>query len=161
MVSPYVMLGLNSSAVVDITNIGNSTIYSPVVTISAPSGFTVSGNSTFYYPNETLISGDSFTVPVLFSSSPSTTQGAYSASVSINYYNDTGKVITRTFYAGFLALNKVSLVLQGYSENSSGGTITISGTLLDEGAGSAYYLTLNATLANSTSLLPAQLTSER
>jgi hypothetical protein len=147
MVSPYVMLGLNSSAVVDITNIGNSTIYSPVVTISAPSGFTVSGNSTFYYPNETLISGDSFTVPVLFSSSPSTTQGAYSASVSINYYNDTGKVITRTFYAGFLALNKVSLVLQGYSENSSGGTITISGTLLDEGAGSAYYLTLNATFS--------------
>lgn len=142
LLSTYVTLGINSSADLEVTNIGNSTMYSPAIEVSAPTGFTITGNTTFYYPNEALPTGDSITVPFFISSSPSTTQGAYSATIKIDYYNSTGTEISKTFSAGFLALAKVSLVVQGFSENASGNSVTISGTLLDEGAGSAYYLTL-------------------
>ena len=143
-VSPYVLLGLNSTAVLNITNIGNSTVYSPLIDFSAPSGFTVTGNSTLYFPGVILRSGDSFTVPVTISSSPTTAQGSYTATVVIDYYNSTGTVVTKTNSAGFLAIAPVLLVVQAFSENASGTSISVSGTLLDEGAGSAYYLTLEA-----------------
>ncbi|MGC8562292.1 MAG: hypothetical protein ACP5NO_03735 [Thermoplasmata archaeon] len=146
-VSPYILLGINSTAVLDITNIGNSTVSSPLIEFSAPSGFTVTGNSTLYYPGVTLKSGDSLTVPVTLSSSPTSAQGSYAATVDIDYYNSTGSVATKTYSTGFLAIAPVSLIVQGFSENASGSTITVSGTLLDEGAGSAYYLTLEVTFA--------------
>jgi hypothetical protein len=147
MNSPYVVLGINSSAVLDIANIGNTTLYSPVISISAPAGFTVTGNSTFYYPNVSLLPSESISVPIELSSSPSTAQGAYAVSISIEYYNSTGTVITKSFEVGFLGVAKVALIIQGFSENTSASTVTVSGTLLDEGTGSAYYLTLNATFA--------------
>lgn len=147
MNSPYVVLGINSSAVLDIANIGNTTLYSPVISISAPAGFMVTGNSTFYYPNVSLLPSESISVPIELSSSPSTAQGAYAVSISIEYYNSTGTVITKSFEAGFLGVAKVALIIQGFSENTSASTVTVSGTLLDEGTGSAYYLTLNATFA--------------
>ncbi|MEM0133745.1 MAG: hypothetical protein QXU18_00740 [Thermoplasmatales archaeon] len=142
--SPYIILGINSTAILDISNIGNSTVYSPVIGISVPSAFTVTGNSIFYFPGVTLQPGDNFTVPVTISSPPTTTQGSYAVTVSVDYYNTTGSVISRTYSVGFLALATVSLVVQGFSENASGSTMTVSGTLLDEGAGSAYYLTIEA-----------------
>ena len=143
-VSQYVVLGLNSSAILEVTNIGNSTISSPVISVSAPLGFTIAGNSTFYYPKVTLLSGESMTIPITISGSPSTSQGSYSMTATVDYYNSSGNVISRTFSVGFLAIAKVALVLQAFSENNSGNTITINGTLLNEGAGSAYYLTLVA-----------------
>ena len=146
-VSPYIMLGLNSTAVLDITNIANTSIYSPLVEFSAPSGFTITGNSTLYFPGVALGAGDSFTALITISSSPTTSQGSYTANVGIEYYNSTGSVVTKTYSAGFLAIAPVSLIVQSFSENASGNNITVSGTLLDEGAGSAYYLTLDANFA--------------
>ncbi|MEM0140909.1 MAG: hypothetical protein QXN66_02585 [Thermoplasmatales archaeon] len=142
--SPYVKLGLNSSPVLQVLNIGNSTVYSPVVSIAAPSGFSITGSSIFYYPGLALPSGSSFNVSVMISSPPSISQGAYSSTVNIQYYNSTGALQTKTFTVGFLALAPVSLIVQSLSENASGNNITVSGTLLDEGSGSAYYLTLKA-----------------
>jgi hypothetical protein len=151
-VSQYVVLGLNSSAVLEVSNIGNSTVSSPVISVSAPSGFTIVGNSTFYYPSVKLLSGNAITIPIILSSSPTTSQGSYVITAAIDYYNSSGDVISHTFSAGFLALASVSIVLQAFSENNYGGTITVNGTLLDEGAGSAYYLTLTATFAQQNSV---------
>ena len=152
LVSQYVLLGLNSSATLELTDIGNSTIGSPLISIAAPQGFTIAGNSTFYYPNVSIRPGGGIEVPVTLSSSPATSQGSYSIETTVEYYNSSGNVITKTFSVGFLALAKVVLVIQSFSENSSGNNVTVNGTLLNEGAGSAYYLTLVTTFQQGSAI---------
>jgi trimeric autotransporter adhesin len=148
--STNLMVGGSSAVSLEITNTGGDSLYYPSFSLSAPSSLTVTANSTYTRTGLVLAPGQSFEYRVTISNGPKTAEGAYGATLSVTYYDQYGNSHTLTFPVGLVVIGGIDLVVQDETVSQNATSITISGSLLNEGEASAYYLELvaNATIGS-------------
>jgi hypothetical protein len=149
VVSPYVYLGQSSTVEIKVTDTGATPILSPSFILSVPAGFAVLSNSTYSIPGVSIPAGGSFTYAASIISGPKTPEGAYSAQFTISYFNSLGQLQTITIPAGFVAIGRAVLQIQGMTYSVSDGVLSVGGTLLNEGTSSAFYLQLSASVVQN------------
>jgi hypothetical protein len=101
----------------------------------------------------TIPSGGTFLFDVNVSSGPKTPESAYSGQLAISYLDSLGNLQTTTIPVGFVAVGRIVLAVQSIAFSETGGVLTMSGTLLNEGTSSAYYLQLNATVEQNAGVI--------
>jgi hypothetical protein len=148
--STNLMVGASSAVSLVVTNTGGDSLYSPSFSLSAPSSLTVTANSTYTKAGLVLAPGQSFEYRVTITSGPKTSEGAYAATLSVTYYDQYGNAHTLTFPVGLVVIGGIDLVVQDETVSQNTTSITVSGSLLNEGEASAYYLELvaNATVGS-------------
>ena len=142
-VNDSVVTAQNSKVVFKVENIGGSSVEKPVVTLSVSSPLIVLSNSTVGYSNS-IAPGGYTMYEAIVTSSPSATLGAYSGSLSILYYDQAGNQHTAQFAVGFLLTGTISLTAESETVSQSARTLSVSGSLLNEGTASAYYASVVA-----------------
>jgi len=139
--SSVVMIGTPSTVRYRITNTGNVPIYSPSISLSLPSGLAVSTNSTYTRTGLELLPGQAIVYSANVTSGPKTSEGAYTGTLVASFSDQYGNQYSQTFSPGLVLVGGIVLVVQDLSATpASGDTLTVSGTLLNEGQASAYYL---------------------
>jgi hypothetical protein len=133
----------NSKVDFKIENIGGSTVEKPVVTLSVTSPLIILSNSTVGYSNS-IAPGGSTMYEATVTSSPSATLGAYSGTLSILYYDQSGNEHTAQFAVGFVLTGTIALTAESETVSQSTRTLSVSGSLLNEGTASAYYASVVA-----------------
>ncbi|MDG6934106.1 MAG: hypothetical protein JRN68_05365 [Nitrososphaerota archaeon] len=151
--TPTVPVGQSSTLEIIIRNTGRTAISSPYFTFTVPAGFAVVSNSTFSEQGMTIPSGGTFLFDVNVSSGPKTPESAYSGQLAISYLDSLGNLQTTTIPVGFVAVGRIVLAVQSIAFSETGGVLTMSGTLLNEGTSSAYYLQLNATVEQNAGVI--------
>lgn len=156
-VNDSVVTAQDSRVAFKVQNIGDSSVEKPIVTLSLSSPLIVLSNSTVGYSNS-IAPGESAMYEATVTSSPSATLGAYSGTLSVLYYDQAGNQHTTQFAVGFLLTGTITLMAESETITQSTRTLSVSGSLLNEGTASAYYTSvvacvvpLNATGFTSTS----------
>ncbi|MCL4519204.1 MAG: hypothetical protein M1587_08420 [Thaumarchaeota archaeon] len=75
----------------------------------------------------------------MLASSPSSTPGIYSGSLAVTVSDSQGNQKTQSFSVGFRLSGVIDLVITGEQITQTNQTLTISGTILNEGTTPAYY----------------------
>jgi hypothetical protein len=142
-VNDSVVTAQNSKIVFKVENLGASTVEKPVVTLSVSSPLIVLSNSTFGYSNS-IAPGGYTMYEATVTSSPSATLGAYSGTLSILYYDQSGNQHATQFAVGLILTGTITLTAESETVSQSTRTISVSGSLLNEGTASAYYASVVA-----------------
>lgn len=133
--------GTNSKVEFEISNIGSSAINSPTYSIILPasSPLVIASNSSYAASGSSIAPGNSEIYESYLSSSPSATAGVYSATLQIGYLDQFGTSHTESYSVAILLSGSIELVIQNeaFSQNST--SITVTGSILNEGSTSAYY----------------------
>lgn len=148
--STEVMVGTATKIAFQVRNIGNVPIYSPEFSLSVPSGLAVTTNSTYSRVGLEISPGQTFTYVANVTSGPSTAEGAYIGTLVVSYTDQYGNQYSQTFSPGLVLVGGIDLVIQDLTAAQSGASLTVSGTLLNEGQGSAYYLQVTGSAASGT-----------
>lgn len=157
-VNNSVVTAQNSKVAFKVENIGDSSVEKPVVTLSVSSPLIVLSNSTFGFSNS--IAPGSFTIyEATVTSSPSATLGAYSGTLSILYYDQAGNQHTTQFAVGFLLTGTITLTAESETVTQSARTLSVSGSLLNEGTASAYYASVVACVVQLNTTFRASTTT--
>lgn len=139
--SSEIVVGTPSRVTFLVRNTGNVPIYSPTFSLSVSSGLAVTANSTYTRTGLKMVPGQSITYDANLTSGPKTAEGAYTGTLVISYTDQFGNQYSQTFSPGFILVGSIELVIQDLTATqTSATTLTVSGTLLNEGQGSAYYL---------------------
>jgi hypothetical protein len=139
--SADVAVGIPSRVAFQISNTGNVEIYSPVVTLTVPSGLSVTANSTYARTGLGLAPGQRLVYYANVTSGPKTSEGSYTGTLLVSYTDQYGNQYSQTFSPGLVVVGSIELVVQSLTAaQASATTMTVSGTLLNEGQGSAFYL---------------------
>jgi uncharacterized repeat protein (TIGR01451 family) len=147
--SPQVQVGGTTKVTFAISNAGNVPVYSPTISLTLPSGLAVTANSTYSSPGLVLAPGKSLLYEANVTSGPSTSEATYSGTLTVSYTDTYGNSYSQTFSPGFVLVAAIDLVIQDLSASqASGGTLTVTGTLLNEGLGSAYYLQVSGSASH-------------
>lgn len=147
-----VYVGYTSPLVIGITNKGSAPISSVEASLgmskmntSSSGEVSVTGGNPSYYsvvePGQTI-----WFMPYI-TTGPSTPEGGYGSTLSVSYSNSNGAQETDSYPIGFAVASRVSIITDGVSVSSSGinsSSITVSGSLIDQGSGNAYYATVYA-----------------
>jgi len=129
--------GVLSTVNFDVTNAGTRTISSPTFQLSASSPLVVMGNSPSQ--KSSLGPGQTETFTAVVSASPSATPGVYGGTLSVGFTDQSGSQHTQSFPAGFVLTGTVQLVVQDELISQTSTSLSVSGSLLNEGGVSAYY----------------------
>jgi len=129
-----------------ISNSGTADVYSPTFALSAPSGFAVTTNATFSRSGLVLGPGKGVKYIANVTAGPKTAEGAYIATLTVSYEDQFGNSHSSTFNMGFVAVGGIQMVVQDESVEVNSTSVTVSGTLLNEGLANAYYTTVTGTL---------------
>jgi hypothetical protein len=149
--STQVQVGGTTRVAFTISNAGNVPVYSPTISLTLPSGLAVTANSTYSSPGLMLQPGKSLLYEANVTSGPSTSEATYTGTLVVSYTDTYGNSYSQTFSPGFVLVAGIDLVIQDLSASqASGGTLTVTGTLLNEGLGSAYYLEVSGSSAHGT-----------
>ena len=139
--STQVYVGGTTRVAFTISNTGNVPVYSPTVELTLPSGLAVTANSTYSSPGLVLAPGKSLVYEANVTSGPSTSEATYTGTLTVTYTDSYGNSYSQTFSPGLVLVAGIDLVVQDLSASqASPGSLTVTGTLLNEGLGSAYYL---------------------
>ncbi|MEM0118581.1 MAG: hypothetical protein QXV32_09035 [Conexivisphaerales archaeon] len=138
--TPSITIGQKSLLMIEVNNTGSSTLFSPVFSLNMPSGFAVVQNSTFSNSNIAIPAHSSFIYEAWVVSGPKVAEGAYTGQLILSYLDSKGNTYTSTLPVGFLVTGSVQITTQSVSYSSSANSLTFSGTLLNQGSASAYYL---------------------
>jgi hypothetical protein len=122
-----------------VRNAGNESAYSPILSLAVASPLAVVANSSFSYPSFVIQPGASLLYEAILTASPSSTPGIYSGTLSATYSDKQGDQTTQPFSVGIRLVGEIDLVITGQQISESGGNLSISGTILNEGTTSAYY----------------------
>lgn len=143
-----VVAGTTSRTTYVLKNVGTESIYSPAVSLAVSSPLVVMGNPTAGIQS-VLNPGQSVDFDELVSSSPSSTLGVYSGTITVTYASLSGTQLTQSFPVGFELTGTVELVLQDVSVAQASSSVTVSGSILNEGTASAYYASVSGTINHS------------
>ncbi|MDG6904773.1 MAG: hypothetical protein JRN20_03190 [Nitrososphaerota archaeon] len=139
-VNTNVTAGQQSKVTFKLENTGNSSIYNLAVAISVSSPLVVSMNSSFTF-GEVLSTKGSLIYEATLTASPSSTLGTYSGTITISYTDAGGNEHSQSFTSSFALSGTIILTPESESVSQSTRTLSVSGTLLNEGTASAYYAT--------------------
>ena len=131
--------GQNSVVSFRIENVGSLPVYSPSFTLTTLSPIVIAANSTYSSPGTMISPGTSVLYEALLSSSPSSTPGLYTGSLAVTVSDNQGNQRTLTFSVGFKLAGLVDLVITGEQVTQTNNSLTVSGTILNEGTTPAYY----------------------
>ncbi|ASI13666.1 cell surface protein [Candidatus Mancarchaeum acidiphilum] len=146
-------LGKSTALAFKIENIGGSAVKSVVATLSTEvSGISITGNSTSYFTS--IPAGSNVTYSPTIAVGPSVSEGGYAGTLDISYENQLGQQEQISYPIGFTAVGLTSLVTEtpsvsAISEVGNVPIATVSGSLVDEGSGNAYYVTVYAYLKSN------------
>lgn len=145
--SNSLLTGEESPVSFTITNTGQQSVYSPTFSLSVPSGLAVTANSTYTRTGLKIAPGQSITYHANVTSGPETAEGAYTGTLVVTYTDQFGNQYSQTFSPGFVLVGSIDLVIQGLTATQADATsITVAGTLLNEGQSSAYYLQITGSV---------------
>jgi hypothetical protein len=129
--------GVPSTISFYVTNVGTRTISSPTFQLSASSPLVVISNSPS--SQSSLAPGQTETFTAVVSASPGSTPGVYGGTLSVGFTDSSGSQHTQSFPAGFVLTGVVLLVVQDELISQTSTSLSVSGSLLNEGGVSAYY----------------------
>ncbi|MDG6900655.1 MAG: hypothetical protein JRM80_01640 [Nitrososphaerota archaeon] len=138
-----------------ISNSGTYPVYSPSVALAVPSGLAVTSNSTVSMTGLVLAPGQSVRYTAGVTTGPKTAEGAYPATLTVGYVDQFGNSHSSTFNVGLVAVGEIQLVVQNQKVSINGTTVSMTGTLLNEGLANAYYTQVTGTLTAGTTQLAA------
>jgi len=137
-VNDSLVVGTEADIAFILKNVGEGTIYSPALSLSASSPIVVTnGSGVGFVPQ--LQPGQSTAYDVVVGSSPSATPGVYEGAITVTYTDANGGQHAQNFPVGFVLLGRVQFVIQDAQVSQTTTSVTVSGSLLNEGATSAYY----------------------
>lgn len=140
-----VVAGVPSAVSFVLSNGGPGSIYSASLSVNVGSPLVVMGNSPS--PPLTVVQpGRNVTYTVTFGSSPSSSLGVYSGTVTVAYTDLDGVEHMQTFSVGFTLTGAIEIVVQDEVVSQSSTGLTVSGSLLNEGSASAYYVQVSGTV---------------
>ena len=137
-VNESTVVGTESKITFILKNIGEGTIYSPTLSLTASSPMVVTNSSGVGFVSQ-LQPDQSTPYTVAVGSSPSATPGIYQGTVTVTYADANGGQHTQTFPVGFVLLGRVLFVIQDALVSQTTTSVTVSGSILNEGATNAYY----------------------
>ena len=73
---------------------------------------------------------------------PKTTEGAYVLTLTLTYQDQFGTASTLTIPLGVVVVGAINMVVQNLLDTQNATAVTLTGTLLNEGLGIAYYAQL-------------------
>jgi len=155
-VSPVVsQIGVGKQSTVSfmISNSGTAPVYSPTFSLTAPSGLAVTSNATFSRSGLVIKPGQSVTYVANITSGPKTSEGAYIATLTVSFADQFGNAHSSVFSVGLVAVGEIQIVVQNERVSRNGTSVSVTGTLLNEGLANAYYMQVTATLTAGTSQL--------
>ncbi len=145
-VASQIDIGRISTVSFTISNTGTSPVYSPTFTLAVPSGLAVTSNSTVSMTGLLLAPGQSVIYGAGVATGPKTAEAAYPATLTVSYLDQFGNSHSSTFNVGLVAMGEIQLVVQNQKVSISGTTVSVTGTLLNEGLANAYYTQVTGTL---------------
>ncbi len=146
-------LGKSTALKFKIENIGGSAVKSVVATLDTEvAGISVTSNSTSYF--QSIPAGSNVTYSPTIAVGPSVSEGGYAGTLDITYENQLGQEEQINYPVGFTAVGLTSLIIENpsissISEVGNVPVATVSGSLVDEGSGNAYYVTVYAYLKSN------------
>jgi hypothetical protein len=145
--SDSVVAGTLSTVSFEVRNAGTGTIYSPTFSLSTSSPLVVMRISSS--PESSLGPGQTETLTAVVSASPSATPGVYGGEFSVSFADQSGAQHTQSFSAGLVLSGTVRLVVQDEVVSQTVTSLTVSGSLLNEGGTSAYYAQVTGSVQGS------------
>ncbi len=143
-----VVAGVPTNVTYVLSNEGSASIYAVSFSVNAPSPLVVMGNSPS--PTLTVVQpGHNASYTVAFNSSPSSTLGIYGGTVTVSYTDLDGGEHTQTFSVGLTLTGSIEIIVQDETVTQSSSSVTVSGSLLNEGGASAYYLQVSGKVDNA------------
>lgn len=133
-----VVTGTPGRITFNLTNGGTGSVYSTGFALTVGSPLVLMGGSPSA-PVSVVKPAESVLYSVLIGSSPSATAGVYSGTVSVTFTDLSGTQHTQSFSVGFTLTGDVELVVQDEQVTQSSSGVTVTGSLLNEGTGTAYY----------------------
>jgi uncharacterized membrane protein len=146
-------VGRQSTVAFMISNSGTAPVYSPTFSLTTPSGLAVTSNSTFSRSGLVINPGKSVKYVANITSGPKTAEGAYIATLTVSYADQFGNTHSSAFSVGVIAVGQIQMVVQNERISRNGTSISVTGTLVNEGLANAYYTEVTATLTAGTSQL--------
>ena len=131
-------VGSQSRLVFTLTNTGVRSIYSPTLSVVASSPVIVTGNVPAS-AQAVIAPGQTAKYYVTVGSSPSSAAGIYGGTATVTYYDVGGAQHSQSFPVGFILEGSIRFVFQDVTTSQSSTTLTVSGSLLNEGNSNAYY----------------------
>lgn len=131
------IIGAQTSLEFILENEGESTVYTPSLSVSSTTPVVMGVSPSNY--TSALPPGGSIAYTVTVESGPSTTSGVYSGTITLTYSDAGGTQHTQTLPVGFVVVGAAQFVLQDVTVSQTATSITVSGSILNEGSGTAYY----------------------
>jgi hypothetical protein len=138
-VASQIGVGKSSQVAFMITNSGNTPIYSPTFTLTVPTSLAVTVNSTFSKNGLVINPGRAVKYVANVTTGPKSSEGAYISTLTVAYLDQFGNSHTQSFSMGLVAVAVIQMVIQSQRVAGNGSTYSLSGTLVNEGQGNAYY----------------------
>ena len=143
-----VVAGTTSSTSFVLENAGTESIFSPVVSLTVSSPLVVMSNPMTAVQS-VLRPGQSADFSEQVASSPSASLGVYGGTLTVTYTDLSGTQHSQTFSVGFVLTGTVEMVLQDVTVSQASSSVTVSGSILNEGTASAYYASVSGTINHS------------
>jgi len=141
-----VWVGSVSNITFSVVNRGQQPVYNVEYTISLPSSSGLAALTTTGSVADELAPNQSASLNVEVAAGPSVGEGAYTAQLSLTYQEESGETATQLFEPGFIVVGRVNMIVQGLQVATTPGSLTVTGTLINEGNANANYLYVYATL---------------
>ena len=156
VVNDTATVGAQSTLEFVLVNEGESAVYTPSLAVSASTPV-VMGVAALNY-TAALSPGHSIAYAVTVGSSPSSSPGVYSGTVTLTYWDAGGVQHTQSSPVGFVLVGSVQFVLQDVTVSQTATSVTVSGSILNEGTGTAYYAQVTGRVeAGSSSSQPSYI----
>lgn len=133
-----VMAGQQSRVSFELENTGSQTIYNPSVQVSVSSPIVVVANSTLTY-NQAINPKGATIFEAVLTASPTSTLGTYAGTLALTYVDKQGTQYTQNFNIGLILSGAINVVTESETTTQSSRSISVSGSLLNEGIAPAYY----------------------
>lgn len=143
-----IVAGSQTAATFQLTNLGSSPIYSPTFALTVASPL-VLGSIGSPVPTSELDSGKSTTFVAHLTSSPSATAGIYSGTLTVAFTDSNGASHSQAFPVGFTLQGTIILILQNTAVTQTTTTLTVTGSILNEGTVAAYYASITGLMGTN------------
>lgn len=160
-------LGGTTQLSIGITNNANSTIYYVQASLgqqqrlasNSSSSLSITKGNPGYYSS--IAPGQTVWFTPYVTTSPSASEGGYNTALTVTYTGSGGVSQSLSYNLGIIIAPRLAVVLQGVSASYMGANsplIQVSGNLLDEGSGNAYYTRVYAYLMDNGSVVASNST---
>jgi hypothetical protein len=148
-----IAVGKTSTVAFMISNTGTAPVYSPTFSLTVPAGLAVTSNATFSRSGLVINPGQRVKYVANVTNGPKTPEGAFISTLTVSYMDQFGNSRTSTFSVGLVNVGGIQMVLLDQRVVRNGTSVSVTGTLLNEGLANAYYTQVTASLTAGTSQL--------